>query len=783
MNYRSLLALISLALFLSGCAAASSGTLKSIETVEVCLNGECGPAGGRFSKEELVGGLLLMLKANENTQAVLCDTDPKTGECVRDDISFFVQGGPIPGVSTYSNAYLTQVGLDKKTFQIKYTMAATVTWIGTPVLCQDQYTEVTVSSVNDIFIESPSFACTWTAIPHGWNFQYSVGAIDFDNSVISGNYAIAGAGLLVGGGGEGTFLMKFPNKNTLAQASRGGLETAALKPVGQLPPQVLAAPVPRPDDVAVSTGAFDPDERALWETVSRQDRAEGLRRYLERYPEGRFAGPARAKLQVAEERQAQNRELALWNKIRDSAQAADFAAYIAQYPKGLYVELAAIKGRRLKAASVEAAALDAELALWNRIKDSTDAKEMRAYLERYPEGQFATVTRSRLEKLSQAASQVQGVELAQWNTIKDSREIRDYQNFLQAFPDGIFSGLAKGRLQGLAAMTAETEELAQWNRIKDSTEPADFDQYLNRYPTGRFAGLAKDLKRQLAGLAAGRAELALWESIKDSGDAGDFDDYLARFPAGRFAAAALDKKLAATPLDPSAIAGERRFALVIGNGDYRGAPGLANPPNDARLMAGTLRGLGFDVIERIDADREGMLKAVRDFGDKLEEAGESGGGLFFYAGHGVQVDGVNYMIPTSARIERQSDVKIYSISAGDVLGTMAYARNRLNFVIMDACRDNPYARSFRSLSRGLARMDAPRGTLIAYATAPGDVAADGEGANSPYTAALVRAMKTPGMTAEAMFKKARLMVMAATGENQVPWEASSLTGDFFFRPK
>ena len=230
-----------------------------------------------------------------------------------------------------------------------------------------------------------------------------------------------------------------------------------------------------------------------------------------------------------------------------------------------------------------------------------------------------------------------------------------------------------------------------------------------------------------------------------------------------------------------ASAAELRIALVIGNGGYETAP-LNNPVNDARLMAATLRGVGFEVIERIDADQKAMKRAIQEFGERLEQAGQDGVGLFYFSGHGVQVGGVNYLIPIDTSINRESDVDIEAVSANAVLGTMEFARNRLNIVILDACRNNPYARSFRSAARGLARMDAPRGTLVAYATAPGGVAFDGEGANSPYTSALAQAMQAPGLKVEEAFKQVRLSVMAETGEQQVPWEASSLTGDFYFSP-
>lgn len=222
-----------------------------------------------------------------------------------------------------------------------------------------------------------------------------------------------------------------------------------------------------------------------------------------------------------------------------------------------------------------------------------------------------------------------------------------------------------------------------------------------------------------------------------------------------------------------------RVALVIGNSAYLESP-LPNPANDARLVATTLRGLGFDVVERIDADQKTMKRAIQDFGDRVTASGRSTVGLFYYAGHGLQVAGENYLVPVNADIRRESDVTIEAVNAAAVLSILDYAKNDLNFVIMDACRNNPYARSFRSGARGLARMDAPRGTLIAYSTSPGDVAMDGTGNNSPYTEALAAAMQRPGQPVEQMFKQVRRQVMAATSDLQVPWESSSLTGDFFF---
>ena len=223
-----------------------------------------------------------------------------------------------------------------------------------------------------------------------------------------------------------------------------------------------------------------------------------------------------------------------------------------------------------------------------------------------------------------------------------------------------------------------------------------------------------------------------------------------------------------------------RVALVIGNSAYADAP-LANPVNDARLMAETLRGLGFDVIERTDATQREMKLAIFELGDRLEAAGKDAVGLFFYAGHGVQVDGQNYLIPLNAEITKERHVAIEAVGAGWVLSQMEFAGNRVNFVILDACRNNPLTRGFRSQLRGLAKMNAPTGSLVAYSTGPGDVAVDGDGVNSPYTLALSRVMQMPGLPAEKVFKLVRDAVREATNDEQTPWEESSMTGaDFYF---
>ena len=221
-----------------------------------------------------------------------------------------------------------------------------------------------------------------------------------------------------------------------------------------------------------------------------------------------------------------------------------------------------------------------------------------------------------------------------------------------------------------------------------------------------------------------------------------------------------------------------RHALVIGNANYQSSP-LRNPLNDARDMAAALEGLGFQVQSLLDADAPEMEQAILDFGDRLRDGGV---GLFYYAGHGVQAQGRNYLIPLQANISREIQLRHKAVDAGLVLDAMGAANNGLNIVILDACRDNPYADSFRSSSRGLARMDSPKGSLIAYATAPGDVAADGDGRNGLFTKHLLTALQQPGQLVELTFKDVVKGVSRESGGRQTPFITASITEDFYFRP-
>lgn len=234
-------------------------------------------------------------------------------------------------------------------------------------------------------------------------------------------------------------------------------------------------------------------------------------------------------------------------------------------------------------------------------------------------------------------------------------------------------------------------------------------------------------------------------------------------------------------LPGDALAGSR-FALVIGNGNYASAGRLENPGPDARLIARSLAAVGFDVALRIDANQAEMKQAIVALGRQLRTEGRDAVGLFYFAGHGVQANGHNYLIPIDGDFRDEADLDVFAVDAGWVLGQMESAGNVTNIVVLDACRNNPFSRSFRSAARGLARIDAPTGSFIAYATAPGEVAYDGDHGNSPYSRALAGAISEAGLPIEQTFKVVRIDVFKSTDGLQTPWDSSSLVDEFYFVP-
>jgi hypothetical protein len=235
-------------------------------------------------------------------------------------------------------------------------------------------------------------------------------------------------------------------------------------------------------------------------------------------------------------------------------------------------------------------------------------------------------------------------------------------------------------------------------------------------------------------------------------------------------------------LSVAPAAAERRIALVVGNSAYQNITRLDNPRNDATLMADTLTGLGFTLIggrAQLDLDKAALDTDVQNFGRQIQGADVA---LFYYAGHGVQVNGSNYLVPVGANPTREADVDFQMVDINLVLRQMQGSGTKLNMVILDACRNNPFgARGLRSADGGLAQMRAPEGTLISYATQPGSVAQDGSDGHSPYTKALATTIKKAGLDIFQTFNQVGLTVKRETGGSQQPWVSSSpIDGSFYF---
>lgn len=256
--------------------------------------------------------------------------------------------------------------------------------------------------------------------------------------------------------------------------------------------------------------------------------------------------------------------------------------------------------------------------------------------------------------------------------------------------------------------------------------------------------------------------------------------------AMRFFLGILVASLSGLVTAPAAAAG-KRVALVIGNSAYVHAPALPNPRNDATALAQSLEQLGFTVIKGVDLDRRRFEETVRDFARQLRTAEA---GFFFYAGHGLQVNGINYLVPVNAKLVDEADLDFETIQLDTILKQME-RETPITLVFLDACRDNPLARSLArgmgtrsvGIGRGLAKIDAGTGTFIAFATQPGNVALDGDGDHSPFTKALLKNIHAPQLDVALLVRQVRREVRDETGGRQVPWNNSSLTSDFYFNPQ
>jgi hypothetical protein len=231
---------------------------------------------------------------------------------------------------------------------------------------------------------------------------------------------------------------------------------------------------------------------------------------------------------------------------------------------------------------------------------------------------------------------------------------------------------------------------------------------------------------------------------------------------------------------PQALPGaEQRVALVIGNSNYQNVPQLSNPDNDAQSMAQFLNSAGFEVIAATDLTQNDMIKVMQDFSAKVAEHGPNTVAMIYYAGHGVQVAGENYLIPVDARVASPSDLVNNSLRLVDLMATLESTPSRLRIVMLDSCRNNPFP-EINDAGRGLAIVDAPMHSIVGYSTSPGAEALDGSGGHSPYTKAFLDLARQPNLPIEQLFKRVRLEVNHETDGVQTPWESSSLTSEFYF---
>lgn len=228
---------------------------------------------------------------------------------------------------------------------------------------------------------------------------------------------------------------------------------------------------------------------------------------------------------------------------------------------------------------------------------------------------------------------------------------------------------------------------------------------------------------------------------------------------------------------------EHRIALVIGNSNYEAVKALPNPVNDAEAVTQLFSQAGFEVVIARDLSRALMRQVISEFAARVAEKGPNSVALVYYAGHGLQVDGDNYLVPVDANLKNASDVPEQAVRLADLMATLETAPSKARIVILDACRNNPFSALNDVAGKGLAIVDAPAGSIVAYSTAPGTEAFDGQGRHSPYAAALMRTIKTPNLPIEQVFKKVRLLVDDVTGSKQMPWESTSLTSDFVFFTK
>ncbi|MDB5634307.1 MAG: peptidase caspase catalytic subunit p20, partial [Tardiphaga sp.] len=240
---------------------------------------------------------------------------------------------------------------------------------------------------------------------------------------------------------------------------------------------------------------------------------------------------------------------------------------------------------------------------------------------------------------------------------------------------------------------------------------------------------------------------------------------------------------AAVVLGSQAALAESRIALVIGQSAYRAVMPLPNPVNDAKAMAQMLGDAGFEVQSASDLTQNDLRAKIGEFAASVAAKGPDTISLVFYAGHGLQIDGENYLVPVDIDPKREADIPLQAVRLNDILNTLTSVPSKTRIILLDACRNNPFPEINKTTGRGLAQVDVKlgtAGTLLSFSTSPGAEAEDGKGPNSPYTTALLKAGREPNLAIEDAFKRVRLSVNQATEGRQTPWESSSLISDFRF---
>ena len=436
----------------------------------------------------------------------------------------------------------------------------------------------------------------------------------------------------------------------------------------------------------------------------------------------------------------------------------------------------------------QAAAQGKELDFWDSIKGSTRVEDFQGYIETYPEGRFAALTRRIIEQLADLGRERE--ELQAWESVKDSTKTQEFQGYLKTYPDGRFAVLARIRVQQLADLAQEREELQAWESVKDGTRSGDFQGYLKTYPEGRFAVLARTRVRQLAALAREGEELKDWEAFKDSTRIEDLKAYLGTYPTGRFAGAAEQRRkellrLAAIP----DIDFGQYYALVIGNNEHEFLPDLKTAKADARAVAEVLQDrYGFTVELLLNATRRDILQALGTLRRKLTEDDNL---LVYYAGHGVIDEATErgYWLPVDA----EEDINVNWISTTAITDALKATDAWHAMVVADSCYSGTLVRGISAPAKGgdrtklLERLALKKSRTVLTSGGLEPVMDSGGGGHSVFAKAFLDVLRENDEVLEAQRVFTALRSKVVANADQTPQysdvrKAGHGGGDFLFVP-